>query len=363
MNDLPALLSEPPAPALTGADAMHKSVAPGKDALTWPERATIVLIALGPDTAASFLKDLGEDNIRRFARAVSRMREIPHAVVDDVLTDFMDTLGDEMSVRGGMDEAKRFLGQVMDGDSVNRILEDLDGRGGRSIWLKLADAADASLANWLSMEHPQFACVVLSKLRSDQAARVLERFEAAFAQDIVMRMARVPTVDPSAMEVIREVIERDFVSVMEKNQGARKPAELIAGLMNHVSSSVRDAMLGQMGEENPRLAQEVQRVMFTFTDIASRVGARDIAKVVKGVEEEVLMTAMKSAMVRTDPSVEFILGNIAKRLAERFNEDLAAMPDVRKKDGEAAEAEVVAAIQAMVKKGEIKLIELDGGDD
>ncbi|MGG7565018.1 flagellar motor switch protein FliG [Rhodovulum sp. DZ06] len=363
MNDLPAVLSEPPPPALTQAEAQKRSVAPSAESLTWPEKATIVLIALGPETASAFLRDLGEDNIRRFARAVSRMREIPHDVVDVVLSNFMETLGDEMSVRGGMDEAKRFLGQVMDGDSVNRILEDLDGRGGRSIWLKLADAADASLAGWLSMEHPQFATVVLTKLRSDQAARVLERFDQNFAQDVVMRMARIPTPDPAAMDQIREVIERDFVSVMERTQGARKPADLIAGLMNHVSSSVRDTMLGHMGEENPRLAQEVQRVMFTFSDIASRVGARDIGKVVKGVEEDVFMTAMKSAMARDDPAVEFILGNVAKRLAERYREDLAAMPDVRRKEGEAAEAEVVAAIQALVKKGEIKLIELDGGDE
>lgn len=363
MIDLPATLTDPAPPALNDAAAKSRMVAPDAASLTWPERATIVLIALGPETASNFLKELGEDNIRRFARAVSRMREIPHKVVEEVLNEFMSTLGDEMAVRGGMDEAKRFLGQVMDGDSVNRILEDLDGRGGRSVWLKLADAADASLSGWLSLEHPQFACVVLTKLRSDQAARVLERFDQAFAQDVVMRMARVPNVDPRAMEVMRDVIERDFVSVMEKTQGARKPADLIAGLMNHVSSNVRDSMLEYMAGENPRLAQEVQRVMFTFTDIASRVAARDISKVVKGVPEDVLLLAMKNAGARNDPAVDFILGNITKRLAERFAEDLGAMPDVRRKEGEAAEAEVVAAIQNMTKMGEIKLIELDGGDE
>jgi flagellar motor switch protein FliG len=362
MNSLPALFSDEPEQPRT-AVALRKSQAPRPEELTWPERATIVLIALGPETASAFLKNLGEDNIRRFARAVSRMREIPHQTVEAVLTDFMEALGDEMSVRGGMDEAKRFLGQVMDGDSINRIMEDLDGRGGRSIWLKLSDASDISLANWLQMEHPQFASVVLTKLRSEQAARVLERFDNAFSQDVVMRMSRVPTLDPHAMELIREAIERDFVSVMERSQGTRKPADLIAALMNHLSSDIRDSLLQHMGEQSPRLAQDVQRVMFTFSDIASRVGARDIAKVVKSLEEMVLLTAMKSAQERNDPAVDFILGNIAKRLAERFAEDLEAMPEVRRKDGEAAQAEVVAAIQVLVKAGEIKMIEIDGGDD
>lgn len=362
MNDLPAVIPDEanPIPKEVG---LKKSIAANPEDLTWPERATIVLIALGPETASEFLKNLGEDNIRRFARAVSRMREIPHQTVEAVLKEFMATLGDEMSVRGGMDEAKRFLGQVMDGDSINRIMEDLDGRGGRSVWLKLAEAADSSLANWLQMEHAQFASVVLTKLRSDQAARVLERFERAYAQDVVMRMARVASIDPIVMEQIREVIERDFVSLMEKTQGTRKPADLIAGLMNHLTSDIRDSMLEHLGEESPRLAQEVQRVMFTFSDIASRVGARDIAKLVKAVDETIMMTAMKSAQERGDPTVDFIMGNIAKRLAERYAEDLEAMPEVRKKDGEAAQAEVVAAIQVLVKRGEIKLIEMDGGDD
>jgi flagellar motor switch protein FliG len=205
--------------------------------------------------------------------------------------------------------------------------------------------------------------VVLTKLRSEQAARVLERLDGAFAQDVVMRMSRVPTLDPQSMELIREVIERDFVSVMERTQGARKPADLIAALMNHLSSDIRDSLLEHLGEQSPRLAQEVQRVMFTFSDIASRVGARDIAKVVKAIDETVLLTAMKSAKERNDPAVDFILGNIAKRLAERFGEDLGAMPEVRRKDGETAQAEVVGAIQALVKRGEIKLIEIDGGED
>ncbi len=90
-------------------------------------------------------------------------------------------------------------------------------------------------------------------------------------------MARGGSAGRPGVEQIREVVARDFVSRMEKTQGAGKPAELIAGLMNHISSDIRDSMLEHLGQEAPRLAQEVQRVMFTFSDIASRVGARGIA--------------------------------------------------------------------------------------
>lgn len=331
-------------------------------ALDKAQKAAIIIVALGPEAAADILRGLGERNIRRFASAVSTLREVPPEVVEKVAQEFLEALGDEQAVRGGIDEAKKFLGQVLDPESLARVLEDIDSRNGRSIWLRLADAADPALAGWLASEHPQVACVVLAKLRSNQAARLLERFEPAFAQDVVLRMARAPFPDAAAMEVLKTVAERDFVSAVERAQGARKPAELIAGLMNHVSGAARSSFLEKMEATDPKLAQEVQRVMFTFSDIASRVGARDVAKVVREVEEPVLLTALKSALAADDPSAEFILGNIAKRLSERLREDMAAMDEVRQKDGEAAMAEVVGAVQALARRGEIRLIEIDAAD-
>jgi flagellar motor switch protein FliG len=355
------------APALAapqpGAQPSDQDAAAAARAMDSAEKAAIVIVALGPEAAAQVLRELGESRIRRFAAAVSRLRGVPHAVVDAVVTEFLAALGDELSVRGGLDEARKFLGQVLDEDSLARVLEEVDARSGRSVWMRLADAADAPLAGWLASEHPQVACIVLTKLRSVQAARLLERFEPAFAQDVVLRMSRVPAPDPEAMEILKTAIERDFVTVIERTQGARKPAELIAGLMNHVSSGARDSFLGHMEEVDQKLAQEVQRVMFTFADIASRVSPRDVGRIIKQVEEDTLLTALKLAVMTDNPSAEFILGNVAKRLSDRLREDLEAMPEVRQKEGEAAQAEVVNAIQTLARRGEIKLIELDSGDD
>ncbi|MBR28337.1 flagellar motor switch protein FliG [Albimonas donghaensis] len=347
-----------PVPAPVGGEEPSPAIL-----LSQAQKAAVVIVALGPEAATEILRNLGDANIKRFASAVSKLNGVPHAVVDAVVSEFLATMGDELSVRGGLDEARKFLGQVLDEDSLSRVLEEIDARSVRTIWQRLADSADAPLSNWLSAEHPQVACLVVSKLRSDQAARLLERFEPAFAQDIVLRMSRVPTPDNAALEILTRTIEQDFVSVIERNQGARKPAELIASLMNHVSATARDSFLGHMDSVDSKLAQEVQRVMFTFADIASRVNPRDVAKVMKEVEEPVLMTALKSALATENPSADFILGNIAKRLSERLREDLDGMPDVRQKEGEAAQAALVNAIQTLARRGEIKLIEIDAGDD
>ncbi|WP_339947111.1 FliG C-terminal domain-containing protein [uncultured Albimonas sp.] len=362
----------PPAEALVpaqsnlpagGHPAGQAKAGPAPEALTPAQKAAIVIVALGPEAATEILRSLGETNIRRFATAVAKLKGVPHETVDAVVAEFLGAMGDELSVRGGLDEARKFLGQVLDEDQLARVMEEIDARSTRSIWLRLADASDAALANWLSAEHPQVACLVLAKLRADQAARLLERFEPAFAHDVVLRMARVPTPDNAALEMLKSAIEHDFVSAIERTQGAAKPAELIASLMNHVSNAARETFLSQMEQDDPKLAQEVQRVMFTFADIASRVNPRDISKVIRGVDEPVLMAALKLAQTQENPSAEFILGNVAKRLSDRMREDLAGMPDVRQKEGEAAQAELVNGIQTLARRGEIKLIEIDLADD
>jgi flagellar motor switch protein FliG len=355
---LPATVPPPQPPATT-----DRGRAAGASALDPAEKAAVILVALGPEIAASLMGGFDERPMRRFAAAVSRLDEVPKETVIAVVDEFLERLGDETSVRGGIDEARRILGQILDEEQLARVLEELDAKGGRSIWQRLGDAADAPLAAWLGTQHPQVAAMVMGKLRPEQSARLLERFEPAFGHDVVLRLARVPTPDPGAMEVLKSAIERDFVSAMERTQGARKPTELIAGLMNHVSASAREMFLKQMEEADAKLAQEVQRVMFTFTDIATRVAARDVAQVVRAVDEPVLLTALKTAMAVDDPAAEFILGNVARRLSERLREDLAAMPEVRQKEGEQAQAEVVGAVRKLAQSGAIKLIELDGADD
>src|SRR5690606_6703343 len=104
-----------------------------------------------------------------------------------------------------------------------------------------------------------------------------------------------------------------------------------------------------------------QRTMFTFDDIALRLHGRDVAGVLREVPEEVLLAALKLGQAQESATVAFILENLPRRLSERYVEELAALEDVSRKEGEAAQIEITKAIQAQVREGAIRLIEKDGG--
>ena len=189
---------------------------------------------------------------------------------------------------------------------------------------------------------------------------MLERLDRGFAQAVVLRLSRVPSLDPAVAAAIEDAIERDFLSVLQRNLSKRRPADLIAGLMNNISTEVREGFLGHLEAQEPALAQDVQRTMFTFEDIALRLHGRDVAGVLRDVPEETLLKALKLGQTQGSPTVAFILENLPRRLSERYVEEFAALTDVTRKEGEAAQIEITKAIQAQAKAGAIRLIEKDG---
>ena len=341
-------------------DVAHAGDAPRTvDDLSLADKAAIIIAALGPDAAPHVLQGMSETTIRRFAQAMSGLWKIGPDLLERVVSEFLGELGSGGEVKGGAAEARRILREVLDADSVSRIMDDVDMAGGRTLWERMSNSSDQALAGYLRHEHPQTAAVVLSKLRSDKAARILERLDPDFAQIIVLRLARVPRLDSQVMDLLRDVVTNEFLAVMQREQATRRPAEVIGSMMNNVSSNNRSRLLEQLESEKPKLAKQVQKVMFTFADISERVEARDAGLLLKAVDEPTMVMALKMAQNNAPRVIGFFLDNISKRLAQRLESEIEMHPEVKPRDGEAAQAEVVRQARELARAGELKLVEVE----
>ena len=74
---------------------------------------------------------------------------------------------------------------------------------------------------------------------------------------------------------------------------------------------------------------------------------------------ETLLDALKMAQHNAPRVTAFFMQNISKRLAQRLEMEVEAHPEVKPRDGEAAQAEVVRAARELAQAGEIKLVEVD----
>lgn len=325
------------------------------------EKAAMIVTAIGPELGAGFLEGLSEPDMERFAHAVGNLGKIHQDVLDAVIGEFLDLLTNGPEISGGAQAARKLLAGMVEEDELARMIEGRKRSEARSVWERLNDTPVTALASFLQAEHPQTAAVLLSELRPEIAASALERIDPESAKAIVLRLARVPTLDTEVARAIEGAIERDFLSVLQRNLSKRRPADLIAGLMNNISTEVREGFLGFLEAQEPSLAQDVQRTMFTFEDIALRLHGRDVAGVLRDVPEEELLKALKLGEAQKSSTVPFILENLPRRLAERYGEELAALEDVSRKEGEAAQIEITKAIQVQAREGAIRFIEKDPG--
>ncbi len=327
------------------------------------QKAAVILTALGPEMAGTFLQGLNETALTRTAMAISQLDRIPDEQLDAIIAEFLLSIGTDEEVQGGVSTARKLLSQVLDDSTIEKIMFDVEGGDARAAWKKLNDCTSAQLSAFIGAEHPQTAAVILSELRPDKAAAVIERLDGEFAQQAVFRLSRVPALDTDVAEMVERVIARDFLSAIQRTKRSRKPSDVIAGLMNNLSSDTREKFLEQLEEQKPSLAAEVIKTMFTFADVKQRLEPREVSVLAKEVDEDLLLQALKYGVQTNSASVEFILGNLSKRLTERLSEEIEAMPELTQRDGETAHQEFVRRIQELAKSGTLKLIEEENSDE
>jgi len=325
--------------------------------LTRQQKAAIVIGVLGADAAGPLLEQLDEASLRGFAAGMAQLRRVGPEEVAATIAEFLAELDRaETTIRGGLEAARGVLERHLDDKSVMRILDEADSPSLQNVWKKLARVNEDALAEFLRREHPQTTAVVLSKLPSDFAARILSRFELDRAREIVLGITRANSLDSKIIEAIGDSVSRDFLAAHGTDGSRRDPAERVGAIMNFTAPDIRNHVLEQIGETQPEFAEEIKRKMFTFEDIPARIDKRDAAAIVRAMNPETLLKALSGAAETAPESAEFLLANISSRVAQQIRDDLNDLGKVKRKDAEAAQSEVILAIRSLTERGEIALV-------
>lgn len=330
--------------------------------LTDVEKAAVILAVLGPKVAAMLLEGFDRPRIQRFAQAVNDLQEITAETVDNTIAEFLEHLEREAGIAGGGDETRRFLEEFMEQEQVDQLMQDVQAKG-RSVWTALNDVADPRILSWLKSEHPQVAAITLTKMTAAKTARLLEQLEPEISSQLILRMNQATSAPAEVVARIGEIIKEEFLPTAMVKKGRMDPPELIAAVMNHVSSGVRDHLMEHMETNTPVLAATVRKFVFTYEDIPSRISGRDVSHILKAVDESVLLTALKSTGEAAAATSEFILSNISSRLATRLRDDLKELPNPKAKEFEAAQSAVVAELVGLRDQGVLKMIEVETAEE
>ena len=319
---------------------------------TGAEDAAILMMSIGEEDAAAVFKHLAPKEVQKLGETISRMKSVPHERVERVLEKF-ETLASEQSMLvSDTDEyvkavLRRALGEEKANLLIDRILQNGDTSGIQSLkWME-----PGAIGELLRNEHPQIIAAILVHLDCEHSAAVLKVLPERHRNEVLMRIATLDGIKPSALKDLNEVM----ATVLAGGDGLRKSSlggvKSAAEIINMLGASVETAVLDYVREADHELAQKIMDHMFTFDDL-QKVDDKGIQSLLKEVQSESLVIALKGA---TPELREKIFKNMSSRAAETLREDLDSRGPVRVSEVEAEQKELLKVVRRLADEGQIVL--------
>ena len=325
--------------------------------LTGPERAAVLMLALGEQHGAKIWGLLDDDELRELSIIMSTLGTIDAPQVENLLLEFVSRMSASGALMGNYDATERLFQQYLPPERVGGIMDEIRGPAGRNMWEKLSNVQEEVLANYLKNEYPQTVAVVLSKLKPEHSARVLAILPEDLSLDVVNRMLRMEAVQKEVLERVEQTLRTEFMSSLSQTR-RRDAHEVMAEIFNNFDRQTETRFMTALEEANREAAERIKTPMFTFDDLI-RLDAGSAQTLLRHVDKDKLGVALKGA---NEAVRQFFLGNMSTRAAKMLVDDMQAMGAVRLRDVDEAQALLVNIAKDLAAKGEI-LISKSRGDE
>ena len=332
---------------------------PASARLSRCQKAAIIVRFLLNEGADIPLRDLPEQLQAQLTTQMGSMRYVDRSTLADVVAEFaaeLEAMG--LTFPRGVAGALTALDGRISPQTAARLRKEAGVRQFGDPWEQVRAAATDDLAKMITRESTEVAAVMLSKLDVARAAELLGRLPGDQARRITYAVSQTGAVTPEAVDRIGLALAAQLHDVPETafDDG---PVERVGAILNFSAAATRDDVLTGLDETDQDFAKLVRKAIFTFVHIPARVAAVDIPKIIREVDQAVLVTALASATDQGGdlaPAAEFILGNISNRMADALREEIQEQGRIKPREGETAMTEIVNAIRTLEARGEITLV-------
>jgi flagellar motor switch protein FliG len=324
--------------------------------LSGAEKAAVLMLSLGEEYGKVVWPLLDDEEIKEISQAMASLGPIEPNVVEQLFIDVASSLSSIGSVAGTFETTERLLAKILPNERVGSIMEEIRGPAGRTMWDKLSNVNEQVLSNYLKNEYPQTVAVVISKIKPEHAARVLSILPEEFANEVVMRMLRMESVQKEILDKVEQTLRIEFMSNLARTN-RRDSHELIADIFNNLDRNNEGKFITALEERDRDSAERVKALMFTFEDL-NKLDPGGMQTLLRVADKDKLSIALKGA---SDSLRDLFFQNMSERAGKILREDMEAMGPVRLRDVDEAQQGLVMAAKELAAAGDIVLEEK--GDD
>ncbi len=338
---------------------MAKSINRDFDKLSGVEKAAMLLLCLGEKTTSEVFKELSDNEVRMISRVMMKIDHVPAEMAQKVLDRYKEA---QQEYAGFFINGGEFIQGAIyatgDPDRVDNLLEEVVFGSGDRPLETIALMEPGTIAGLLQNEHPQTIALILSTQKADQTGRILPHFSEELKSDVIYRIARIDKVSPEVLSKIEEALQREIGGVVNQEQQQVGGVDKVVEILTQMEKGIDLKILEHIEEQDPEMAEEIRRKMFTFDDLV-QIDNRGMQLVLREVRNETLTLALKTASKKVQDK---IFSNISERAKDLIQEDLEALGPVRLSDVEAAQQGIVQLALRLEEEGKI-VIPGRGGEE
>ncbi len=327
--------------------------------LSGAQRAAIFLLGVGEESAATIMRHMEPWEVQRVGEAMASLTAISDEQVTQVLSEFHEQAGAVNPIGlGAPDFAKRVMVQALGEAKARSVLAKVMPGQADSTGIDALKWMDAhAVADLIGDEHPQIIAIVLASLDNDHAAQVLAELSEESRVDAMNRVARLESIDPSAMEELDRVLEKQLGKASKSAPRAVLGMHAAAAIMNSVDAEMENAVMDALRERDADLTEKLSELMFVFDDLRG-LDDRGMQRLIREISVDVLVVALKGV---DDNLQEKFFGNMSSRAADMLREDLETKGPVKLAEVEAAQKDILSTAKQLADDGELMIGK--GGDD
>lgn len=326
--------------------------------LSGSQRAAIFLLGVGEQGAASIMRHMAPKEVQRVGEAMAGLADVSNEQIASVVQEFSDKVHQVSPIGiGASDFTRRVMVEAL-GENRARSMLSKVMHGKTSTGMEALKWMDAgALAGLIKQEHPQVIAVVLVSLEGDHAAQVISLLPPEVKTDVMLRIARLDTIDPAALQELDRVLEKQLGDSQEFPPTSVNGMTSAAAILNSLDSTAEAELLDAVKAVDGDLGEKIHELMFVFENLLL-VNDRGMQRLIREISVDSLTIALKG--VDEDVKDKF-LNNMSSRAAEMLKEDLEAKGPVKLSEVEEAQKEILGVATQLADDGEIFLGK-EGGD-
>lgn len=317
--------------------------------------AVIVRLLLGQGVSPG-VQRLAPHHQTKLAHVISRLGAVDRQTLSEVVHEFtarIDNLA--LSFPDGLTETLDLLEPHLGEGALSSLRQAAERSEGQDPWARVAKQSVERLAPLMDSESAEVCAVLLSKLTVAKAAALLANLPEDRGQILAHTVALTETITPELVDRIGVHIAQ-VLEAIPPLAFAKSAAERVGAILNSTPQAAREKMLEGLNTRDAPFAKEVRKSIFSFNHIPMRVDPPDVPIIMRKADAKSVIVAFAAGLANAPLTVEFLLENMSKRLAEQMRDEAEGLGTPKPEEGEAAMADLVSTIRDLEASGDLTLL-------